>query len=138
MNRTVLIIGLLILQYLISADYTFAQEQKSDIIRNMAADEYFGLILFYKTGCGPCNEQYPVFQDFVRFNHWKPFKTIDVQDNPWAAVKFEVETVPEIWLVTEDGKIIRISSGFAPPDLIRNNILSAYYTITGVSEPETH
>ncbi|QTA78507.1 putative conjugative transfer signal peptidase TraF [Desulfonema limicola] len=127
MNRTVLITFIFLFQYLVSAFDASAQEKNPDIIRNMAIDEYFGLILFYRTGCGSCNEQYPVFQDFVRFNQWKPFKTIDVQDNPWAAVKFEVETVPEIWLVTEDGKIIRISSGFAPPDLIRNNILSAYY-----------
>ena len=68
--------------------------------------------------------------------NWTPSKSINVNLHPETALKFGVETIPEIWLVSIDETKIRVGYGFTPLALLKTNILSAYHRITGNPLPD--
>lgn len=96
------------------------------IIRQLAENEEYGLVLFYTPNCNACLNQLSVFITFIHQTGWKPCKVINIEENPDAAIRFGVETVPEIWFVKQNGRTALIAKGFIPYDIMSYQIITAY------------
>ena len=78
-------------------------------IRASASD--FALIMFVKPGCGFCDAQAAILKYFTENYHW-PIRTIDIEQNPNAAARFNVTLVPTILVVAKhSGRYLPVSVG---------------------------
>lgn len=107
-------------------------EAKEIIVKELAADPDMGLVFFYSRDNYYAAIQSPIFKRFLDKTRWRPFKFINVDENPQAANEFGIETVPEIWLASKNGGKARVTAGVRTEDIIQDNIVTAYELITGV------
>ena len=101
------------------------------IVKELATNLEVGLVFFYSRDNYYAAIQVPIFNRFLEKTGWRPYKFIDVEENPLAAANFGIETVPEIWLAAKDGRKVRVTAGVRTMDVIKEKIVAAYEQMTG-------
>jgi thiol-disulfide isomerase/thioredoxin len=101
------------------------------LISGLARDENVGLILFFSDECYFCSIQYPLFKQFTEETGWAPVEFVNVRERPDLAARFQIETIPEIWLAVKDKGFRRVTAGMRTLDVIRKNIIPAYEDLIG-------
>lgn len=87
------------------------------------------IIDFSAVWCGPCKMMKPIFEKLAaeytdRFN----FVSIDVDENPDLAEKYQVQSIPAFVFLDEEGKETNRITGAIPESELRNEILNgAWY-----------
>ncbi len=95
----------------------------------------FGLILFTKSSCVYCRTQYSILGGFSDRHGW-PIKTIDIDQNPLAASRFNVTTVPVTITVKKgEDKWMPVAVGEEALTTIEMNIYRAIRYLNGDTSP---
>lgn len=87
------------------------------------------IIDFSAVWCGPCKMMKPIFEKLAaeytgRFN----FVSIDVDENPDLAEKYQIQSIPAFVFLDEEGKETNRITGAIPESELRNEILNgAWY-----------
>jgi len=90
----------------------------------------FGLVLFVREGCPYCEVQYDVLRPL--FERGVPVKVVDVDKEPRAISRFNVETVPMILLVHKDsGSYVPIAVGVVSLSELYQRITTVATYLTG-------
>ncbi|QTA78506.1 putative conjugative transfer signal peptidase TraF [Desulfonema limicola] len=116
----------------VSFNLANAKSRATDMIINeLAQDPDMGLVIFYTQDNYYSSIQMPIIKRLLEKTGWQPSRFISVQENPDAAQKFGIETIPEIWLAAKDGRKARVTAGARTADVIKENIVAAYERMTG-------
>jgi thioredoxin 1 len=75
------------------------------------------LLKLYQPNCRPC-----VFVENFLQDRGVEYQSINVQEEPEAAVEFGIMSTPVVVLCDDEGKEVKRSSGFNPPEL--ENLIS--------------
>jgi len=87
-----------------------------------------GIFLFFKPGCPACQQEEKIMAQFIEEYNWKQFRAIDITKNPKLAMEYNVQVVPDIWIIGNyDGKIRkrRLKAGLASYSDIQMGLLNA-------------
>lgn len=91
----------------------------------------FALVYFYSESCEYCQAESGVLKYFLDKYKWN-IKTIEINQRPDFAQKFNVETVPLILMVyKETGESIPVSVGVVPLDELEHNIYRGIRLLSG-------
>ncbi len=72
----------------------------------------YGLLYFYSANCEFCKAQKGILNYFISKYDWD-IKAVDIDRDPAGAARFNVTTVPAIFLVSRDGGHVAVSVGVA-------------------------
>lgn len=110
-----------------------AQESKiqEEIIKKLSQDDTVGILLMHSDENYYSNIQKPIFRNFIESTKWKTYSFVNVDEYPDIITKYGVETLPEVWLTTKDGKSVRVSAGLRTQDVIESGIIQAWEKIIG-------
>jgi len=80
------------------------------------------LVDFWAPWCSPCHQITPLVQNLAEeYGGRISFCKLNVDDNPLAAGKFQVQSIP-LLLFFKDGKVIEQSRGVVPESVIRTKL----------------
>ena len=80
------------------------------------------LVDFWAPWCTPCHQISPLVQNLAEEYAGRiSFCKLNVDDNPLAAGKFQVQSIP-LLLFFKDGKVIEQSRGVVPESVIRTKL----------------
>ncbi len=75
------------------------------------------LIDFYATWCGPCKAMTPVMEQMEKkFGDRIEFKKVDVDQNEELALKYKVESIPNIVILSPDEEVLENVIGYQDAD----------------------
>jgi thioredoxin 1 len=85
---------------------------KSDNSKSDASDKLV-LIDFYATWCGPCKAMAPVMEQLEKkYGDRIEFKKVDVDQNEELALKYKVESIPNIVILSPDDEVLENIIGY--------------------------
>ena len=103
-------------------------------IRASAND--FALIMFVKPGCQFCEAQAAILKYFTENYDW-PIRTIDIEQNPNTAARFNVTLVPTILVVGKDsGQYLPISVGVISLADLKTRLYRSIRYLRGEIKPQ--
>lgn len=119
-----------------SASYAWEKE-----IIEIGENENYGLLLFYVSGCGKCDQQIFELGTFIKETGWKTYEMIDlnpaqlhsrftIEELHKMTNNFHIETVPEMWLVSKYGDRVLIGYDFTPMETAKEIIKKAHFEWT--------
>jgi thiol-disulfide isomerase/thioredoxin len=91
--------------------------------------EDMGILLFYTDDCPYCDAQKTILENFAAKHGWQNITGINISQAPQAARDFNVQLVPDLWVVGNvNGQIQRrrISAGVSAGTDIEKGLLSAH------------
>ena len=93
-------------------DANFADETKEGVV----------LVDFFATWCGPCKMLAPVIEELAGEYEGKvKIGKLDVDDNPEAAGKFGVQSIPTI-IIFKDGQEVDKMMGFQSKEVLKEHL----------------
>lgn len=106
--------------------FTERQERTEAIA---AMRENMGLVYFYSPDCPYCDKEKDILASFLQKWNWQNFTAIDITANPGVAAAFDVQVVPDIWVVgNQDGEVLqrRLKAGLAEYADLERGLLKAW------------
>ena len=98
-------------------------------------NDQFGLLLFTRPGCVFCQSQHVVLSAFAERHGW-PIKTIDVQQNPLMAARFNIDYVPVTILAQKASEAwMPVAVGEAPLTTVEASVYRAIRYLQGKTTP---
>ena len=103
----------------------------------LAARSHCGLILFTRSGCPWCEAQRSILRHFVQRYGW-PVKevSLDTPEGERAAVRFSIDFVPAIILVSRSGDWVPVSAGVVSVSELEQRLYWAIKIMQGQQRPE--
>jgi thiol-disulfide isomerase/thioredoxin len=104
-------------------------DDREKSIADMKAN--MGILFFYAPDCHACDEQKKILEMFGKEYGWTHILGVDVSKEPRTAAEYNVQLVPDIWVVGHrDGQILkrRVNAGFSTVSQIERGMVQAYYT----------
>jgi len=92
--------------------------------------ENMGLFFFFSTGCRYCEEQKEILSHFVEKWEWRQLKSINIDQHPELRKKYQVEIVPDLWVVGKvEGEIreARLGAGLLNLGEIERGLTQLYF-----------
>ena len=80
--------------------FSVENEKQDEKLKSYARDKA-GLVMFYKTGCPYCAQEKRMF-DSLKEKYGFQYELINIDTNPALAQKFQVSTVPDMFIVFRD------------------------------------
>jgi conjugal transfer pilus assembly protein TraF len=96
-------------------------------VKDMRED--MGILLFYSDDCPYCDAQKTILENFAQKHGWQNITGINISQEPHTAREFNVQLVPDLWVVGNvNGRIERrrISAGVSAGTAIEKGLLSAH------------
>lgn len=112
---------------------TVAGSKKERALRQQIIPEMrenMGIVYFYSDNCSYCEQQKPIMEYFLDRWNWENVAAINVQQSPETVAEYNVQIVPDIWVVGNiDGEVKkrRLAAGFANLAEIEKGMLNAYF-----------
>lgn len=88
-----------------------------------------GLLYFYSPECAYCKKEQEILSGFIEKWSWKNVTAINIVANPEAAENYDVQVVPDLWIVgsTDEGiQQRRLKAGLASHGDIESGLLMAW------------
>jgi len=104
------------------------KELKNEIIPFMR--KKMGLFLFTSAGCAYCDKQKKILKLFEESWSWENITVFDIGRRPELKQRFEIQIVPEIWVVGQVNNEIkqeRLIAGLATTGDIEKELIKIYY-----------
>ena len=79
------------------------------------------LLDFWASWCGPCQMLKPIFHDMAESNDKVKFVSINIDEEPELAIKYNVSSIPCL-VMLDKGAETKRSVGFIPQDAIEEFI----------------
>lgn len=104
-------------------------EEDGIVLTHMVSNEKPSVVDFTASWCGPCQKMKPIFHALAKdFRDDYNFITIDIDENPELAHKYQVQAVPTFVFLDEDGNEGNRITGMISEKEFRNELLSpAWY-----------
>lgn len=104
-------------------------EEDGIVLTHMVSNEKPSVVDFTASWCGPCQRMKPIFHALAKdFRDDYNFITIDIDENPELAHKYQVQAVPTFVFLDEDGNEGNRITGMISEKEFRNELLSpAWY-----------
>ncbi len=99
------------------------------VLTEMVSNERPSIVDFTATWCGPCQKMKPIFHSLAKdFRDEYNFISIDIDENPELANKYQVQAVPTFVFLDADGNEGNRITGMISEKEFRDELLSpAWY-----------
>jgi len=91
--------------------------------------ENMAILFFSRAGCPYCEQQRKILENFVKTWKWENLKEIDILEFPQVAQDYQVEIVPDLYVVGNvhgDIRRQRLHAGLTTGDQILKSLMDAY------------
>lgn len=93
-----------------------SEKKQLDNSKSNASDKLV-LIDFYATWCGPCKAMAPVMEKMEeKYGDRIEFRKVDVDQNEELALKYKVESIPNIVILSPDDEVLENIIGYRDAD----------------------
>ena len=98
----------------------------------------FAMVYFSRPDCSYCGEQSKILDWFTKTTNWT-VKTVNINDNPGLAAKFNIETTPTIIIIQKGNQdYFPVSVGVISADEIEDKTYRAVRLLKGEITPEEY